>query len=343
MDFVPNYDANLFVTPQGIYRWMLSRVERWKQAQPQGLATERVWRARHYSLQTSPGDQVLSLVGERGMGKTWLLRHLAEDYEQETPAAVYIDLEERTGFPTPEEYLIVVKDRIRERCGNSTALLLLDAVPPDMDDHLRALEDEILKPHLVRHGSLVIMALVYPSRVCWRAPILRGEERLPLLPFESLRTRDQLRRLQQARLARDRLEASDVLESSGGLPLLNHLLATRDRIEAFELLLKYWLDQVPVDERGRMQSYLEAVCTLDALEYVNIQQSLDLYSRYQADALQYSTHASEVRNLLQKHWLVWSMPDAPGQIFMADGVRRAAREVLKARDSELFARLQQAA
>jgi hypothetical protein len=343
MDFVLNYDDDLFVPPQGIYRWVRSRVARWEQAQPQKDSTTRVWRARHYSLQTSSGDQVLSLVGERGIGKTWLLRRLAQDYKAAAPAAVYIDLEGRAGFSSPDHYVTTLKAQISERCGDGRALLLLDTVPPDMDDYLRTLEDEILMPHLLRQGSLVIMALVYPLRACWRAPVLRAEDRLPLLPFERLRTREQLRRLQQARLARASLEPSHVFESSGGLPLLNHLLATHDRIEAFELLLEYWLGKVPSDERGRVRGYLEAVCTLDVLEYVKMQQSLQLYSRYRAGGGRYSAHPIEVRNLLQKHWLAWSSPDSPGRIFVAESVRRATREVLKARDSELLARLQRAA
>ncbi len=34
----------------------------------------------------SPVNQVLRLAGERGVGKTWLLRHLAEDEELLAPA-----------------------------------------------------------------------------------------------------------------------------------------------------------------------------------------------------------------------------------------------------------------
>jgi hypothetical protein len=344
IDFVPDYRADLFVAPQGTYQWLQARVQSWQQAQPKQPAADRVWKASHHGLQTVPGDQVLSLVAEQGMGRTWLLRHLAEGDEQVAPLAVYLDLDRRAASPTPEDYVASVEDQIRERRGlpGAAAVLLLDAVPPDLDDYLRLLEDVVLRPHLMQRGSLAIMALVHPSHVCWRAPALRAGERSCLLPFDEAQTGEQVRRLQEAGLAGHGVNAPALQEASGGLPLLNYLLATRDRMESFELLLEVWLSRVPSQERGRVQGTLEAVCILEALEQLQVQQMLDLVSLHRDGTVEPPAHAGEARNLLQKHVLAWASPDSPGRVVLAGGVRRAAQEVLKARDPDLFAILQRA-
>jgi hypothetical protein len=342
MEFVPDYSTALFVTPKRTYRGILSRVQWWQQTQPKQPVTDRVWKARHRSLQTVPGDQVLSLVGEQGIGKTWLLRHLAEDDGHVAPMAVYLDLEKRTEFPTPEDYVETVEDQIRQRHCSAGMVLLLDDVPPHLDDHVRALEDAVLRPHLMQRGSLAIMAPIHPSYVCWRAPALRGGEQYRILPFDESQTGEQVRRLQGARLTRNGVNVSDLHEASGGVPLLNYLLATRDRRESFELALEHWLSRVPFEERGCVQTYLEAVCTLDSLEQIKIQQMLDLYGLYRKEDTRVPARAVEVRNLLQKHALAWASPDSWQRIVLAGSVRRAAREVLRARDAELLAMLQRA-
>jgi hypothetical protein len=343
MDFVPDYDAGLFVAPRGMPQQILGKLEWWKQAQPKEPSMHRPWRTRHHGSQTIPGHQVLNLVGEPGIGKTWLLRHLAEDDQHLAALAVYLNLEERVRFSNPEEYVKLVEERIRQSSGGSRILLLLDAVPPYLDDHLRILEDAILKPYTMRPGSLAIMALVHPSHICWRTPALRGGEHCLLSPFDESRTREQLRRLQKAEMASNGVDPSQIQESSGGLPLLNYLLATRDSVESFVLLLEYWLSHVPPDKRPRVQSYLEAVCTLDVLDISRIQQALDLYTRHRADRMGHPVSAGNVRNLLQKYSLARSKPGLPGYIVLSEGVRRAASEVLKARDADLYAALQRVA
>jgi hypothetical protein len=340
MDVVPDYDAALFVTPTEAYRRVLARVERWKGAQPGEPTTEKLWRARHHSSQTAPGDQVLGLVGERGVGKTWLLRHLAEDESRVSPAAVYLDLEDRTRFRKPDDYVRAVEAQMQRHGKDARSILLLDTLPPHLDEHLRALEDAILRPQLVQHGSLVIMALAHPLRVCWRMPALRGTERYVLQPFVESQTREQLRRLRKAGLATNGLKPSSLQAASGGLPLLNYLLATRARIASHEALLEHWLSYVPAVERDRVRSYLEAVCTLDTLEQAKIQRALEVYNRGQPQQARVPPHPGDVRNMLRKHWLARAVPESPGRIVLIDSVRRAAREVLQARDAELYAALE---
>ena len=172
---------------------------------------------------------------------------------------------------------------------------------------------------------------------------MRGGENYLLLPFDEPQTRDQLRKLQKAGLLRNGLKTPDVQEYSGGHPLLNYLLATCKETDAFESLLKYWFSRIPVDERGGVLRYLEAVCVLDVLEYASIQRVLQTYKDHQSNTGRSRAHAGDVQNMLRKHWLARSMPDSPGHIVMVDSVRRAAREILKARDAELYAALDKAA
>jgi hypothetical protein len=308
-----------------------------------GSARDKVWRARHHGSQTTPADQVLGLTGEHGAGKTWILRHLAENDHRVSPLAVYLDLEQRTTFSGPETYVDSVERQINERCGDARAILLLDGVPASLDDYLRALESEILKPQLIQRGSLVIMALVQPSRVCWRMPVLRGGEHYLIPPFTRSQTLDQVQRLRKQGLTQNGVKANNIHKSSGGLPLLNHLLVTHEQDEAFVLLLEYWIHRIPIDEREPVRAYLQAVCAVEVLEHLKMQRLLDLYNLYRPDERGLPAHAAKVRSVLQKYGLAQTMPDLPGHIALVDSVRRAARGVLQAEDRGLYAELEKAA
>ena len=326
---VADYDAALFVVREEVRQRLLARVGAWQTAQ-QGAGVPA-------------GDQVVILAGERGVGKTWLLRHLAEQDPQVAPLAVYLDLEERLGFSMPEHYVEAVKERIRQRRGGAEAILLLDTVPSQLDESLRALEDAVLRPHLTQRGSLAIMALMHPSQVCWRAPVLRAGERYPLAPFDQAQTREQLQRLGRAGLMTRRVQAATIQRYSGGLPLLNYLLATRARAEAFEALLAHWFSRVPPDERERIRRYLEVVCTLDVLEHAPIRRMLELFCSHCPDVAECPAHPIGVLNLLRKYWLGQPAPGSPGCIILVGSVGRAVRELLKARDADLYAKLEEAA
>jgi hypothetical protein len=324
-----DYQKSLFVARDGVYDWLQLKVDTWK--------------AHRWDADVALAERVLFLTGERGVGKTWLLRHLATDDTQVSPLAAYLDLEERTRFSSAERYVEVMEERVQQRLGSDGAILLLDAVPPQMDEKMRFLEDAVLRPYAAQRHCLVVMALVHPSQVCWRTPAFQAGERWLVTPFEVAQTRKQLQQLDRAGLATQQLKAAAVQESSGGLPLLNYLLVTRGREEAFEALLEHSFSRVPVDERERVRNYLEAVCLLEALEHAAIRKMMEIYSRHRPDAMEHPAHASGVLNLLRKYWLSQSALDAPGRMVLVGSVRRAAMELLKARDLELYAKLEEAA
>ena len=324
-----DYQTSLFVPPDGAYQWLLAKVD--------------VWKAHRWDSEVAPADRVLFLAGERGVGKTWLLRHVAKDDAQVSPLAAYLDLEERVRFSSPERYVEVMEERVERRLGSDGAILLLDAVPPQMDEKLRFLEDGVLRPYAAQRHSLVVMALLHPSQVCWRTPAFQAGERWLFAPFEYSQTRKQLQRLEKAGLTIKRVKPAAIQESSGGLPLLNYLLVTRERVEAFEALLEHSFSRVPMDERERVRNYLEAVCLLDVLEHTPIRKMMEIYCKHKPDTMEYPAHPIGVLNLLRKHWLSQAALDSPGRMVLVGSVRRAVIELLKARDAELYAKLEEAA
>jgi hypothetical protein len=324
-----DYSAGLFVPPEDAYRWVMS----W-------LGTWQSWNARP---DRTSGNRVLALRGERGIGKTWLLHHLAQSEPQAAACVLYCDLEERTNYSTPERYIEQVHAQLLRHRGASDIVFLLDSVPPNLDKYLRAFEDALLKPYLDHGRCLVIMALIHPVQTCWRIPALRVSEQYTVPPFSKLQTDEQLRRLEVAGIATKHLAAADVWQEGGGLPLLNYLLATRPHLDAFEWLLDYWLSRVPAGERANARSDLEVVCVLDALEHAPIRRLLEVFVDRRPDAAGCPAHPLGVLNLLQKYWLGQAQLDAPGCIVLAESVCRAARKVLQARDAELYARLKEAA
>lgn len=321
------YNPELFVTPQEVNEWVLSRVN--------------AWQAGDHETAAGDGGQNLILAGERGVGKTWFLRSLSQPDSNLSRHAVYLDLEERADFPTPEAYVEAMQERVRAHLGNSGTLLLLDSVPPHLDESLRALEASLLWSLVTRRHIPVIMALIHPSQVCWRVPALRAGEIYPLAHFEPGQTSEQLRRLEKAGLIRKGMELDAVQEHSDGHPLLNYLLATRGEAEAFEALLDYWFSRVPKVERAQVRNYLDAVCTLDVLEHAPMRKALEIFCSHRPGAVGCPAHPIGVSNLLRKHWLCQPSPDSPGRLVLVASVRRAAREVLKTRDAELYAKLEE--
>jgi hypothetical protein len=286
------------------------------------------------------------LVGERGIGKTWLLRHLATDGGDISCLAVYLDLEQRAEFSRPQHYVAAMQKRIDRRARESRAILLLDSVPTDLDENLRALEEMVLRPQLLQEGAMVIMAPVNPARDCWRTAALRGGARIELSLFEVAQTGEQLSRLRLAGLATRQWKTSALQDYSGGLPLLNHLLACSGPGPAYGYLLDYVLAQVPADQRRAVRGYLEALCVLEVLEQAKMERALRVYYQLKgwqsidgnpSPELRATGAAVLVRHQLQRHCLARSVPGAPGRVHLVDSVRRATREVLKQQDPDLYA------
>ncbi len=256
---------------------------------------------------------------------------------------MYLDLVERSDFGTPEDYCDAVQQKIELQCGSRSAILLLDTVPLHLDDHLRALEDKVLRPHLSQKGSMVIVALSQPSRDGWRAPILRGGDNLWLHSFALQQTRSQLQCLENAGQVSVRLEAAAVQDRGGGLPLLNYLFTQCEQDLAFEFLLEYVFSQIPAQERATVRGYLDAVCVLESLEHASIESALRAYHHGQPQAGPYHPHAGRAHNVLREYGMARSSPELPGRIVLVESIRRAAREILQVRAPSLYVAMNEAA
>jgi hypothetical protein len=334
-----DYASDLFVQPAKTYAWLQSEIGKWTQVRPDAAPRQRPGRVRYLGSRWIPDGQVLSLVGERGAGKTWLLRHLAQSEPQLLGQATYIDLMNRHAFSEPHGFVRFLQGRIQGQRRAGRSVLLLDNVPPEMDNHLRAVETAILKPCLEEHSCLVIMALADSGRVCWLTPALRGGELGHLAPFNASQTREQLTRLGKIGALRNGVRPSQIYRASKGLPLLNYLLATHSHRRSFELLLDYWLEGMSNDEHGQMRILLQAICTLEVLEHAKVQAALDLYRLRCPDEGDSQTHPAQIRNLV-RHGLARSLPDSPGRVALVPSVRRAAAGMLQDHDPELYTALQ---
>ncbi|MGC9333045.1 MAG: ATP-binding protein [Anaerolineae bacterium] len=334
-----DYAPELFVHPGRTYSWLLSEIRKWEQVGPGQLPRQRVGRVRYLGSRWIPDGQVLGLIGEKGAGKTWLLHHLAQGEARLSGLATYVDLASRGAFSDPHSFVRFLEGRIQTRRRGGRAVLLLDNVPAQMDNHLRAVETAILKPHLEEQGALVIMALLDPMRVCWLTPALRGGEYGYLSPFVHSQTREQLSRLRKIGAEQHGARPSTIHRASRGLPLLNYLLATHSCRQSFELLLDYWLEGMPNDEHGQMRLFLQAICTLEVLEHAKVQAALDLYRLRRPETGQNQAHPRQVRNLV-RHGLARSLPQSPGRVALVPSVRHAAAGMLQAHDPEMYTALQ---
>jgi hypothetical protein len=155
-------------------------------------------------------------------------------------------------------------------------------------------------------------------------------------------TRAQLGLLDDAGLARQRTTAAALQDYGGGLPLLNYLLARWQGVHGHSLLLEYVLSRVPAESLQLVRSCLDAVCVLEVLEHEPVEKVLRLYRRLQTGDDGTLVHAVQVRSVLRQHWLARAAPGMPGRIILVESVRRAAREVLRARDPEAFVLMNEA-
>ncbi len=111
------YSSRLFVTREATLKWVRSKVRKWKDG----------YRRTALSIE----DQIFGFIGERGVGKTWLLRYLTEDYGDTSSLAVYINLDDRLAFSAAEEYTKRITMKVEQKASQQQAtILILDNVPP---------------------------------------------------------------------------------------------------------------------------------------------------------------------------------------------------------------------
>ena len=319
------FRSDLFITRRTEQRWLGAVIQTWRERKRKDLLREK--------------DQIFGLTGERGIGKTWLLRHTAETFSGEGCYPAYLDLNDRHAFPSPQQYVDDAIARLPHRPvrGAVDTVLILDHVPPSPQDaYVKELQDRLVLPQLRECGSLIIMALASPSQVCWTRSNLRTPDLMPVSCLNRPMAREHLKRLGGAGLARQNLDPDDIYLSGGGHPLLNRFLACFDETEARERFLSYHFLRIPPEERDQVRNYLEAVCTLTDLRRDFVTEALDIYHSYYPTAEGFPTSAPHVRNLLVRHWLARIQVEPPMSVSLTPSIALAIRRELRTRDPGLY-------
>ena len=245
--------------------------------------------------------------GQRGAGKSWLLREI--EYQLMTSKAdvlpLYLDLADYAEQP----FEVAVRDRIWKvhqavahtigpvdvglqatddleqltmwlladvKQMPGVLVLLLDHVEDADKALLEGLENYLLRPLI--HDPRVLLVLAGRGRqYIWKSPILRiRSQECNLHRFEPSETQEQL----EKQVPQPTPLAGEIQQLSGGYPWSNYILGINrdDRIAALEqcitVLIGDWLT-VPAPPVRR--TYLEALCVLRAFSDAMIPLMLTTY------------------------------------------------------------------
>lgn len=305
-------------------------------------------------------------VGERGVGKSWLLDHLQtvlprqfrnilvirldlREYEGKDPAWAVADMIQRVSVETggPSERLgpdLAAMSRrliehLRGVLRESILLLLTDHVHESSWNLLPVLEDYLLGPLAAEPYVVIVMTgrgRLYP----WKTPDLRLKaEFADLQPFQQIeKTKAQLER--QARQALP--NAQEIHRLSHGNPLANYLLGALGLQEGLDRVVEAILEPVLPERRRQVREYLEALCVLNAFDEERIPDMLATY--YSDDTYRQWTYAQarQVREELVRWAFARWNADAGGYT-LDPVVRSLVEEYLKKAQPERWRDLQRAA
>lgn len=239
--------------------------------------------ARGLAAGARPASPAITFTGERGMGKSWLLRHLQHRLRQELPALAVVHLDLRRlnpatvaqalqafGRQLPEPAEIAAAslpemsraliESARRRLEDRPLVLLLDHVFEWDRELLPQLEDYLLGPLAIEPRTLLVMA-GRGREYSWRTPELRSRP-LSLPPFHPEDTARQIER----QAPQPRLPAAEVHQLGGGYPLSNYFLATLGLADGVEASVQEILQAVPAGERAGLRERLEALCVLKSFD-----------------------------------------------------------------------------
>ncbi len=322
-------------------------------------------RARALSLEEPQHYRTIVFRGYRGSGRTWLLRHLAQEL-QEVPGvkAQYIDLEQWQGFGLDQAFAEIV-DQVEAQCkdwldrspskdGATPASAFRSALPTHLWDLLREHVFVLLLDHVyeadhsllerLEESFLAILAVepqvlfVVAGRgdaYLWKTPELRlYTEEHDLPPLDKEYTHEQL--LKQNREAAAR--APEIYDISCGYPLSNYLLAGQPASEAMKRTVEGLLDRVPSVD----QDCIKALCVLRAFNEDHIGALLAAYAGTGApDNWSYREERQVRDRLLQTRMVRWSEQHGGWQV---DGaIRPVLEQYLLEAEPEVWMRLHCAA
>lgn len=259
--------------------------------------------------------RTIAFSGERGTGKTWLLRHLAEKIKSEiqNTRVYFLDiksdttarsvLEDFRGLvlglknglaQTSTEASRQVMQELRAFFSTQFLVLLVDQAYESDWKLLGEIEEYFLGPLAIEPRVFIVMAgrgRAYP----WKTPELRlYAEFRKLGPFPDVKqTAEQIDK--QAPEAKTRAE--EIHQLSGGNPLANFYLA---KGASLDTVITYILEVIPRESQAQAREYLEALCVLQAFDEERIPTMLAAYHNDPAYLRWKYAQTRLVRDLLVK-------------------------------------------
>ncbi|MGC9398236.1 MAG: ATP-binding protein [Anaerolineae bacterium] len=260
---------------------------------------EVIDRAHRLAEGKSVPKRTVIFLGERGTGKTWLLKHLQTvldsmrgvipcgldltAYEDWNPLIAVTDILQHLAktlnlklqTDEPSEMSRRFLAQVTKQLNARVLVLLVDHVYEAGWDLLDALEEYVLGPLAVEPQTLIVLAgrgRPYP----FTTPELRFDaEFVDLEPFSKSATHEQLKRQRKRAVSR----AQEIYKISKGNPLATYLLAEHeDPGEALGQVIHEMLKSIK--DPGRRQSvreYLEALCVLQVFDEARIPVMLAAY------------------------------------------------------------------
>lgn len=321
--------------------------------------------------------RTVTFIGERGIGKSWLLRRLyevigqkfkenvmiftfdLEQYAAETPTSAVADiltrfrrevigLQGNFGASLAEMNRTVI-DELHTRLDSRSLLILADSVYESGWELLGMLEEYFLGPLAIEPRTVIIMAgrgRAYP----WRTPEL-GTRAIfrSLEPFDTDTTLEQLERItvhdkQHVRMELNQQSVERLWNYSKGNPLVNSRLAMDPNPEqALDEAIKDMLSIVEPRDRDDVRRYLEALCVLQSFKEDRIPQMLTAYEPGQDYSAWGYAESRKVRELLTRYAFARWDEDKNGYV-ISDTPREQVELYLKSkRDKTEWKNLQCAA
>ncbi len=315
-------------------------------------------------------SRVIVFTGERGAGKTWLLRHLAEKELPTIPnlRVVYIDFQDETF--AGKEHVQVVAEIIRqvskatggpERLGVDLAemsqsllahlrdqvlergalALLLDHVHESDWELLRLVEDYLLAPLAMEKRVLFVMTgrgRLYPWQTIELVP--RTPDLRLLEPFDPDQIEEQIELLKR-RFEIVAQKTEEIQRLSGGNPLTNYLIARYGK-EGLSLALDGLLEPVAEEEREEVREYIKALCVLRSFDEERIKAMLAAYYGDESYREWSYAQARRVRQKLIK-WGFATWNSKKRGFVLNEVVRRIAEEYMRTYEKGKWCRLQEEA
>jgi hypothetical protein len=322
-------------------------------------------------LSGSPPDKrTIAFMGERGIGKSWLLRHLYQKIKNEFQNIVLfqLDLADLGNDPvlavldalrkfracfsnsdreleggTPAEASRRILEDAREQIKKRVLVVLVDHVYESDWKLLAGLEDYLLGPLSIEPNTLIILSgrgREYP----WKTPELRLKAEFEYLqPLSEDDTKEQLRKQIPENIVDERVK--DIFKATGGNPLGNYLLGKeKDPEKGLNAMIEATLEVVPDPEkRKRIRGYLAALCVLRSFDEERIPLML---AAYHPEDAQYTTwkyaESRQVRDeLVQGSFARWD--EKRGGFVMDEVLRKSLETYLQSAKPETWERLQEKA